>query len=56
MKNLTLNIPPDFNLTDEQNQAVEIINFSNTQNPPTLSGESILPGLMIDLEPIFRRY
>ncbi len=39
-----------------QNQAVEIINFSNSQHPPRLSGESILPGLIIDLEPIFRRY
>jgi Uma2 family endonuclease len=38
------------------NQAVEIIDFSNTQNPLTLSGESVLPGLVIDLEPIFRRY
>ena len=39
-----------------QNQAVEIIDFSNSQDPPRLSGESTLPGLVIDLEPIFRCY
>lgn len=39
-----------------QNQAVEIIDFSNSQHSPRLSGESVLPGLVIDLEPIFRRY
>lgn len=39
-----------------QNQAVEIIYFSHSQHPLRLSGESILPGLIIDLEPIFRRY
>ncbi|MGB5960917.1 MAG: Uma2 family endonuclease [Coleofasciculaceae cyanobacterium] len=36
-----------------QNQDVEIINFSNQQKTATLSGESILPGFVLDLASIF---
>ena len=35
------------------NQDVEIINFSAEQTPPTLSGESVLPGFVLDLTFIF---
>lgn len=35
-----------------QNQEVEIINFSE-QTPATLSGESVLPGFILDLTSIF---
>jgi len=35
------------------NQNVEIINFSDEQTPPTLSGESVLPGFVLDLASLF---
>jgi Uma2 family endonuclease len=35
------------------NQDVEIINFSDKQTPPTLSGESVLPGFVLDLASLF---
>ncbi|MDY7023475.1 MAG: Uma2 family endonuclease [Cyanobacteriota bacterium] len=37
-------------------KAVEMINFSGIKTSLTLSGESVLPGFVMDLEPIFRRY
>ena len=35
------------------NRDVEILNFLAEQTPPTLSGESVLPGFILDLAPIF---
>ncbi|MBD1832558.1 Uma2 family endonuclease [Cyanobacteria bacterium FACHB-472] len=35
------------------NQDVEIINFSQEQTPPTLSGESVLPGFTLDMTFMF---
>lgn len=35
------------------NQDVETLNFSAQQAPPSLSGESVLPGFILDLTPIF---
>lgn len=35
------------------NQDVETLNFSAEQTPPTLPGESVLPGFLLDLVPIF---
>jgi len=35
------------------NQDVETQSFSVEQTPPTLSGESVLPGFILDLAPIF---
>jgi Uma2 family endonuclease len=35
------------------NQAIEILNFSTTQIP-TLSGESVLPGFVLELASIFK--
>lgn len=35
------------------NQKVEIINFSDKQTPANLSGESVLPGFVLDLTSIF---
>jgi Uma2 family endonuclease len=35
------------------NQDVETLNFSAEQTPPTLSGESVLPGFFLNLAPIF---
>jgi Uma2 family endonuclease len=35
------------------NQDVETLTFSAEQAPPSLSGESVLPGFILDLTPIF---
>jgi Uma2 family endonuclease len=35
------------------NQDVETLTFSAQQAPPSLSGESVLPGFILDLTPIF---
>ncbi|HEY9794752.1 MAG TPA: Uma2 family endonuclease [Leptolyngbyaceae cyanobacterium] len=35
------------------NQDVETLNFSAEQTPPSLSGESVLAGFILDLTPIF---
>jgi Uma2 family endonuclease len=35
------------------NQDVETLNFSAEQTPPSLSGEAVLPGFILDLTPIF---
>jgi Uma2 family endonuclease len=35
------------------NQDVETLTFSAEQAPPSLSGESVLPGFILDLAPIF---
>ncbi len=36
-----------------RDREVETLNFSAQQTPPTLSGESVLPGFILDLAPIF---